>query len=86
MPQIFPCGQWITQAWHPLVIQIAELTGPWGVTALLMMVNGAIYDRLDESASRENPCDLGRGDSRGRLVFGAVRMRQIDELVAQRRG
>ena len=44
MPQIFPCGQWITQAWHPLVIQIAELTGPWGVTALLMMVNGAIYD------------------------------------------
>ena len=44
VPQIFPCGQWITQAWHPLVIQIAELTGPWGVTALLMLVNGALYD------------------------------------------
>ena len=43
VPQIFPCGQWITQAWHPLVIQIAEITGPWGITALLMMVNGAIY-------------------------------------------
>jgi len=27
VPQLFPCGQWITQAWHPLVIQITELTG-----------------------------------------------------------
>jgi apolipoprotein N-acyltransferase len=34
VPQIFPCGQWISQAWHPLIIQIAELTGPLGVTAL----------------------------------------------------
>jgi len=30
VPQLFPCGQWITQAWHPLIIQIAELTGPLG--------------------------------------------------------
>ena len=44
VPQIFPCGQYISQAWHPLVIQIAELTGPLGVTALLMLVNGALYD------------------------------------------
>src|SRR6202140_5929357 len=44
VPQLFPCGQWISQAWHPLVIQIAELTGPLGVTALLMLINGALYD------------------------------------------
>src|ERR1700683_5529545 len=44
VPQLFPCGQWITQAWHPLVIQIAELTGPLGVTGLLMVVNGALYE------------------------------------------
>ena len=24
VPQVFPCGQWISQAWHPLVIQIAD--------------------------------------------------------------
>src|SRR4029077_642588 len=54
VPQVFPCGQWITQAWHPLVIQITELTGPFGVTALLMLVNGALYDLLvrDILASR----------------------------------
>ena len=44
VPQLFPCGQWISQAWNPLVIQIAELTGPLGVTALLMVVNGSLYD------------------------------------------
>src|SRR5476651_1534565 len=44
VPQLFPCGQWISQAWNPLVIQISELTGPLGVTALLMMINGALYD------------------------------------------
>ncbi len=44
VPQLFPCGQWISQAWHPLVIQVTELTGPLGVTALLMLVNGALYD------------------------------------------
>jgi len=44
VPQLFPCGQWISQAWNPLVIQVSELTGPFGVTALLMMINGAAYD------------------------------------------
>ncbi|MEA3173330.1 MAG: apolipoprotein N-acyltransferase, partial [Gammaproteobacteria bacterium] len=53
VPQIFPCGQWISQAWNPLVIQISELTGPFGVTALLMLINGALYDlALDARAAR----------------------------------
>ena len=42
VPQIFPCGQWISQAWHPLVIQITEITGPFGVTAVLLTVLGAV--------------------------------------------
>jgi apolipoprotein N-acyltransferase len=78
VPQIFPCGQWITQAWHPLVIQIAELTGPIGVTALLMLVNGAVYDLLDR-----HPAALGLALTAvailaAALVFGAVRMREVD--------
>lgn len=86
VPQLFPCGQFISQAWHPLVIQISELTGPLGVTALLMMVNGALHDLVE-----------GRGDRRAAsaaaasaaaltaaaLVFGAVRMREVDEMAAR---
>jgi len=43
-PQIFPFYLAITQAWVPSVIQIADLTGPLGVTFLLVAVNGALHD------------------------------------------
>jgi len=83
VPQIFPCGQWITQAWHPMVIQIAELTGPWGVTALLMMVNGALYDALCNLRAARYPLVAAAAILAAALIFGAVRMRQIDALLAQ---
>jgi len=87
VPQLFPCGQWITQAWHPLVIQIAELTGPLGISALLMVVNGAVYDVLARSrtAIASAVCSaLAAGILVATaLGFGAVRMRQIDALIAR---
>lgn len=83
VPQIFPCGQWIMQAWHPLVIQIAELTGPWGVTALLMMVNGALYDLSISPRAARYPLIATATILAAALIFGAVRMRQIDNLVKQ---
>ena len=45
-PQIFPFYLAITQAWVPAVIQIADITGPLGVTFVLVAVNGALYDAL----------------------------------------
>jgi apolipoprotein N-acyltransferase len=82
IPQLFPCGQWITQAWHPLVIQITELTGPLGVTALLMTVNGALYDAWESPRRARIPLISAAAVLAAALIFGAVRMRQIDELVA----
>jgi apolipoprotein N-acyltransferase len=82
VPQLFPCGQWITQAWHPLVIQITELTGPVGVTALLMMVNGALYDLLDNPRTARYPLLAAAAILAAACVFGALRMRQIDDLLA----
>ena len=83
VPQIFPCGQWISQAWNPLVIQISELTGPLGVTALLMMVNGAIYDLTVNVRAARNPTIACATIFAAALIFGMVRMRAIDEAVAQ---
>jgi apolipoprotein N-acyltransferase len=83
VPQLFPCGQWITQAWHPLVIQIAELTGPLGVTALLMVVNGALYDLLVRRRAARYELIAGAAVLVAALTYGAVRMRQIDALLAQ---
>jgi apolipoprotein N-acyltransferase len=83
VPQLFPCGQWISQAWHPLVIQIAELTGPLGVTALLMVVNGALYDAAVDGRAARYPALGAVALVVAALVFGAVRMRQIDDIVAR---
>jgi apolipoprotein N-acyltransferase len=82
VPQIFPCGQWITQAWHPLVIQIAELTGPFGVTALLMVINGALYDLLSGDRAASRGAIAAAVVLAAALGFGAVRMRQVDDLIA----
>jgi len=83
IPQLFPCGQWISQAWHPLVIQIAELTGPLGVTALLMLVNGALYDLAVDGRAARIPAAAAAALLAAALIFGAVRMQQVDARVAR---
>jgi apolipoprotein N-acyltransferase len=83
IPQIFPCGQWISQAWNPLVIQIAELTGPLGVTALLMLINGALYDVAVDRRAAFVPAVTAAALLAAALLFGAVRMRQVDALIAR---
>ncbi len=82
VPQIFPCGQWITQAWHPLVIQISELTGPYGVTALLMGVNGALYDLLSDWRAAARSAIAAAVVVATVFCFGTVRMRQVDDVIA----
>lgn len=83
VPQLFPCGQWITQAWHPLVIQISELTGPLGVTALLMVVNGAVYDLAPRDRAGLRSAIAAALVVTSALAFGSVRMRQVDERMAR---
>ncbi|HEY2466015.1 MAG TPA: apolipoprotein N-acyltransferase [Steroidobacteraceae bacterium] len=83
VPQLFPCGQWISQAWNPLVIQVSELTGPLGVTALLMMINGALYDLMLNPRAARYPAMASVALLAAALIFGAVRMRQTDEIAAR---
>ena len=82
MPQIFPYYLAISQAFVPAVIQIADLTGPLGVTALMLAFAGAGADVIFAASRRCWPAwravvtvmvliaaDLG---------YGAVRMHQAD--------
>ena len=82
VPQLFPAGQWISQAWNPHVIQVSELTGPLGVTALLMMINGALYDLMLNPRAARYPAMAAAMLLGAALIFGAVRMRQTDEIAA----
>jgi len=80
VPVIFPFNLALTQAWQTPVIQIAELTGPVGVTALLMVTGGALYDAVSESSRRRRliPAAAAAAVLAGCLVFGFVRMAQVD--------
>ena len=82
MPQMFPYYLAISQAFVPIVIQIADLTGPLGVTALMVALNGALLDawRLRDRGIRV----AGRGAAAvGVLIvldlaYGGFRLHQVD--------
>jgi apolipoprotein N-acyltransferase len=75
MPMLFPWYLAITQAWQLHVIQIADLTGPLGVTALLLLVNGAIYDLA--TARRVRPALAAAAILAGALLYGHLRIGQV---------
>jgi apolipoprotein N-acyltransferase len=52
VPFIFPWYLAVVQAWVAPVIQIAELTGPLGVTAVIAAVNGGLYDAMTAAGRR----------------------------------
>jgi apolipoprotein N-acyltransferase len=82
MPQIFPYYVAISQAFVPVIIQIADLTGPLGVTALMLALNGAL---LDAWRTRDRGLRVaGRGAIvvaaliAADLAYGAFRLHQVD--------
>lgn len=81
VPFVFPWYLAITQAWVRPVIQIADLTGPLGVTFLLLLVNGAAYDvllsRLERQPWRWRPAVAAAGVLAAALGYGQVRIHQV---------
>jgi len=82
VPFIFPFYLAITQAWVVPVIQIAELTGPVGVTALLLLFTGGVYDAITLPSGKRRflPLCVATAVVAIALVFGLVRMSQIDAI------
>ena len=87
VPYVFPWYLAITQAWVPPVIQIADVTGPLGVSFLLVLCNGALFD-LSQALGRGRPARQLRQALGAPLVaaativlalgYGLVRIHQID--------
>src|SRR5262245_14094785 len=81
MPNIFGATLAITQAWVPTAIQIAEITGPLGVSFLLMLGNAALYDvaRAWRTGTRLPLRSLTAaiGVLAACLLFGMVRIQQV---------
>ncbi|ACY14692.1 apolipoprotein N-acyltransferase [Haliangium ochraceum] len=85
VPFLFPWYLAISQAWVPPMIQLAEFTGPLGVTAVIALVNGGLGDALLGPSRRRRV--LGGVAAAlalvGALGFGTWRMAAIDEARAQ---
>jgi apolipoprotein N-acyltransferase len=81
MPQIFPFYLAMSQAPVPVMIQIADLTGPIGVTALMVAWNGSLLDAwyARRAGSRKlRPLAVSSAFVVLTLVYGAVRLHQVD--------
>ena len=72
MPQIFPYYLAISQAFVPAVIQIADVTGPLGVTALMLAFSGAAADLVFASRRRRWSELFSWSSWRGLALVGAL--------------
>ena len=82
VPLLFPFYVAITQAWHPAVIQIAEIAGPLGVSALLLLSSGTLYDVLHRRRDALKPALVGVCVIATVLLYGVGRIKQVDAAVA----
>lgn len=83
VPLIFQYYLAMALARQPLFIQIADLTGVAGVTALLLMVNGALYDLIINGRTRIKSFAVTMAILFAVLGYGALRIKQIDAQRAQ---
>ena len=86
VPRIFPAYMGNSQYPWPIVMQICDLTGIYGVTFLLYRVNATVYlwvRALAEGRQRPvKPTLVTAGLLAAALVYGAVRMHQVDAAAA----
>ncbi|HEX2568285.1 MAG TPA: apolipoprotein N-acyltransferase [Polyangia bacterium] len=81
-PLVFPWYLAITQAWQPAIIQVADFSGPIGVSFLLMTVNAALYEVLlawrRKQALPWRPPAAAALVLLFSLVYGQLRIRQVE--------
>jgi apolipoprotein N-acyltransferase len=81
VPYVFPWYLAITQAWVRPVIQIADLTGPLGVSFILVLCNGALYDAWASWRKKERlpmpRLAIAVGILAMSLGYGLVRINQV---------
>jgi len=82
VPQMFPYYLAISVAFVPALIQIADITGPVGVTALIVAASGALLDAYRARARGWRVAGRSAAVVAGLIVldlgYGALRMHQAD--------
>jgi apolipoprotein N-acyltransferase len=86
LPMEFPFFLAITQAWIRPAIQIADLAGPLGVSFVLVMTSGALFDLLQALRRKEALPRRRLAIAAGILVFvfayGFIQIARYDKKIA----
>ncbi|MCA1636387.1 MAG: apolipoprotein N-acyltransferase, partial [Acidobacteria bacterium] len=82
VPSLFQYYVAMALARQPLLIQVADLTGVLGVSALLMLVNGAVYDVLTAPPRRIVVAAAAAAVLVAALAYGHLRIAQVRDLRA----
>ena len=85
-PQLFPSNFGAALYTASVLTQIVEVTGVLGLTALIAVVNGAVWELIDARASRRPPARsriiFATGIVLGVVVYGLVRLPMVDAQIA----
>ncbi|HEY8201133.1 MAG TPA: apolipoprotein N-acyltransferase, partial [Actinomycetota bacterium] len=85
-PLVFPCSIGASQYRFSAITQIVEVTGLLGLTALIGLVNGAVYELVDASLGRRRPAAWRPAVAVAlfalALAYGRVRIPQVDGITA----
>ena len=85
LPMEFPFYVAITQAWVRPVIQIADIAGPLGVTFMLIMFSGALFDLLlawqDKKRLPVRRVAIAGGLVVFTVVYGFIQMSRYDAKI-----
>jgi apolipoprotein N-acyltransferase len=76
VPQIFPFYLAISQAFVPPVIQIADITGPMGVSFMMVMVTGALFEAGHDVIALRRTAGGERGSAQMR-AYAQLVMRRL---------
>ena len=84
-PLLFPSFTANSQHQFPLVLQIADLVGPLGVSAVVVLFNAALYRSIRERrAGRPWPTRdilVALGAVAATMVYGVVRIGQVEDVM-----
>ena len=85
-PLLFPYSIGASQYRFSAITQIVEVTGLLGLTALIGLVNGAVYELVDASLGRRRPAAWRLAVPAAlfglALAYGLVRIPQVDGITA----
>jgi apolipoprotein N-acyltransferase len=81
-PKLFPWRMGNTQYPFPVLLQIGEITGPFGLSFVMLWVSTALALSIERSTASRAALIPSMGAALGVVAFGTLRLAAVDQAVA----